>query len=51
MTEPVSTRLPSDIAYGVDARSTAALYKVSWGAIFAGKLLRQLPRPSLPAPF
>jgi hypothetical protein len=36
MTEPVSTHLLRDVAYGVDGGSTAALYKVSWGAIFAG---------------
>jgi hypothetical protein len=36
MTEPVSTHLSRDVAYGTDAGSTAALYKVSWGAIFAG---------------
>lgn len=33
MTEPVSTHLSRDVAYG---GSTAALYKVSWGAILAG---------------
>lgn len=36
MTEPVSTHFSRDVAYGVDAGSTASLYKVSWGAIFAG---------------
>jgi membrane-associated HD superfamily phosphohydrolase len=36
MTEPVSTHFSRDVAYGIDAGSTASLYKVSWGAIFAG---------------
>ena len=36
MTEPVTTHLSRDVAYGTDGGSTAALYKVSWGAIFAG---------------
>lgn len=36
VTEPVTSQISRDLAYGVDAGSTASLYKVSWGAIFAG---------------
>jgi hypothetical protein len=35
MTEPVSHHT-RNVAYGIDGGSTAALYRVSWGAILAG---------------
>jgi hypothetical protein len=36
MTTPISTNLPHDTAYSVAPSASAALNKVSWGAVFAG---------------
>lgn len=36
MTTPISTNLPHDTVYGITPSASAALNKISWGAVFAG---------------